>query len=57
MPRKSADSQRARATYRNPLWTNRVGIVDWDEIDAEVKKDIEIARGSQPVGAASTTSR
>jgi len=39
-------SQRARAAYRNPLWTNRVGIVDWNELDAEARKDVEIARGS-----------
>lgn len=31
--------------YRNPLWTNRVGIVDWAELTAEVAQDIEIARG------------
>jgi len=37
-------SQRARWTYRNPIWTNRVGTVDWDELDAEVRRDIEIAR-------------
>ena len=35
---------RARARYRNPLWTNRVGTVDWDELDAEVDNDIAIAR-------------
>ena len=39
-------SLRARTFYRNPIWTNRVGTVDWDELDAEVKKDIEIARTS-----------
>lgn len=33
------------ALYRNPLWTNRVGIVDWAELAVEVAKDIEIARG------------
>jgi len=38
-------SQRARAAYKNPLWTNRVGIVDWNELDAEARKDVEIARG------------
>jgi hypothetical protein len=32
------------ARYRNPLWTNRVGIVDFRELDAEVLADIEIAR-------------
>jgi hypothetical protein len=50
-------SQRARAAYRNPLWTNRVGIVDWDELDAEVQKDVEIARGPQATTDGSTTSR
>ena len=23
-------TERASAQYRNPLWTNRVGLVDWD---------------------------
>lgn len=35
----------AAALYRNPLWTNRVGTVDWAELSAEVARDIEIARG------------
>jgi len=39
---------RAAARYRNPLWTNRVGIVDWKELDAEVAHDIEIARAPIP---------
>ncbi len=34
----------AAASYRNPLWTNRVGIVDWQELKAEVANDITIAR-------------
>ncbi|MGB6153915.1 MAG: hypothetical protein WBG48_18165, partial [Pricia sp.] len=29
---------------KNPLWTNRVGHVDWEEITVEVAKDIEIAK-------------
>ena len=29
--------------YRNPLWTNRVGYVDWAELDAEVARDIVLA--------------
>ena len=29
--------------YRNPFWTNRVGIVDWVELNAEVARDIAIA--------------
>jgi hypothetical protein len=35
---------RTGARYRNPLWTNRVGLVDWRELDAEVARDVEIAR-------------
>lgn len=35
----------AASLYRNPLWTNRVGTVDWTELSAEVARDIEIARG------------
>ncbi len=34
----------SRRLYRNPFWTNRVGIVDWDELDAEVARDIAIAQ-------------
>jgi hypothetical protein len=34
--------------YRNPMWTNRVGIVDWRELGAEVDHDIEIARAPLP---------
>jgi hypothetical protein len=37
-------TQRTGARYRNPLWTNRVGIVDWHELEAEVANDIAIAR-------------
>jgi hypothetical protein len=37
-------TRRSAARYRNPLWTNRVGIVDWKELDAEVENDIAIAR-------------
>ena len=36
---------RLRPRYRNPLWTNRVGIVDWNELNAEVANDIAIAKG------------
>jgi hypothetical protein len=35
----------AASKYKNPLWTNRVGQVDWKELNAEVAKDIEIAKG------------
>jgi hypothetical protein len=38
-------TSRMGARYRNPLWTNRVGTVDWRELDAEVAHDIEIAAG------------
>ncbi len=31
------------ARYQNPLWTNRVGLVDWKELKAEVANDIRIA--------------
>jgi hypothetical protein len=34
---------RLGARYRNPLWTNRVGLVDWHELSAEVANDIAIA--------------
>lgn len=36
-------SSRTAARYRNPLWTNRVGHVDFRELDAEVDTDIAIA--------------
>ena len=35
---------RTGARYHNPLWTNRVGLVDFRELDAEVARDVEIAR-------------
>ncbi len=35
----------ARRQYKNPLWTNRVGYVDWDELTGYVLEDIEIAVG------------
>jgi hypothetical protein len=38
----------AAATYRNPMWTNRVGIVDWRELTAEVLNDVAIARAPAP---------
>ena len=37
-------SARTAARYRNPVWTNRVGLVDWRELDAEVEHDIAIAQ-------------
>jgi hypothetical protein len=39
-------TNQARSQYRNPVWTNRVGIVDFAELSAEVDKDIAIARDS-----------
>ena len=38
----------AAALYKNPLWTNRVGYVDWKELNREVARDIEIARDARP---------
>ncbi|MBI1387186.1 MAG: carbohydrate-binding family 6 protein [bacterium] len=34
----------ASKQYHNPLWTNRVGYCDWDELTLEVENDIAIAR-------------
>jgi hypothetical protein len=39
---------RMGARYRNPVWTNRVGYVDWEELDAEVAADIAIASAPLP---------
>ncbi|WP_299430136.1 hypothetical protein [uncultured Maribacter sp.] len=36
-------TKQAMLQNRNPLWTNRVGIVDWKQITEWVKQDIEIA--------------
>ena len=36
----------AGQAYKNPFWTNRVGIVDWNELNQAVQKDVEIARAS-----------
>lgn len=30
--------------YKNPLWTNRVGCVDWNQITSWVEEDVQIAR-------------
>ncbi|MEM1358115.1 MAG: carbohydrate-binding family 6 protein [Bacteroidota bacterium] len=38
----------AKEQYHNPLWTNRVGHVDWDQISEWVEEDIQIARKSKP---------
>jgi hypothetical protein len=34
----------ARTSYKNPLWTNRVGYVDWGNLTKEVYRDIQIAQ-------------
>jgi hypothetical protein len=39
-----AYTTQASLHYENPVWTNRVGIVDWAELTVEVDKDIAIAR-------------
>jgi hypothetical protein len=38
----------ATSLYRNPVWTNRVGHVDWRTLETEVARDIEIARQARP---------
>ncbi|HVZ33581.1 MAG TPA: hypothetical protein VG963_14215, partial [Polyangiaceae bacterium] len=43
-----AYTRQASAQYRNPLWTNRVGSVDWAALTREVDKDIAIAREPAP---------
>jgi len=35
--------QAAKSIYVNPIWTNRVGYVDWEKTTESVKEDIEIA--------------
>jgi len=35
----------AKQSYKNPLWTNRVGYVDWDKIYRWVMDDLTIAKG------------
>jgi hypothetical protein len=40
-------TERASEQYRNPVWTNRVGLVDWQELSYEVANDIRIA--SEPL--------
>ena len=39
---------RTGARHRNPVWTNRVGYVDWRELDAEVAGDIALASAPLP---------
>ena len=47
---RSDYTTRAAAHYRNPLWTNRVGIVDWQELKGEVANDITIASEAKREG-------
>jgi hypothetical protein len=41
-------TSRSSATSRNPLWTNRVGFVDWRELGSEARTDIAIAAAPLP---------
>jgi hypothetical protein len=43
-----AYTTQANSQYKNPVWTNRVGIVDWAELTGEVDQDIAIARQPAP---------
>lgn len=43
-----AYTRQASSQYRNPVWTNRVGIVDWAGLTREVDRDIAIARQAPP---------
>jgi hypothetical protein len=38
----------AAISYKNPLWTNRVGYVDWKALNREVEHDIALAREAHP---------
>ncbi len=37
-------TENAKAQYKNPLWTNRIGNVDWEKTQQDVQHDIAIAR-------------
>ena len=37
-------TQLALQKNNNPLWTNRVGLIDWVQLTKEVENDIEIAK-------------
>jgi hypothetical protein len=41
----------ATRSYKNPMWTNRVGIVDWVELTAEVEQDVKIAQAGSQAGS------
>jgi hypothetical protein len=47
----------ALGQYTNPLWTNRVGIVDWRATMAEVVHDIVIAGGKPGIPSAAPSAR
>jgi hypothetical protein len=36
----------AKQNYVNPLWTNRVGVVDWDQISQWTEDDINMAKSA-----------
>jgi hypothetical protein len=40
----------AAALYKNPLWTKRVGNVDWNSLREHVAHDITIAREAKQPG-------
>ncbi|MDP8244301.1 MAG: hypothetical protein P9L94_09495 [Candidatus Hinthialibacter antarcticus] len=40
-------SELAMQQYKNPLWTNRVGYVDWTKLYKDVLNDIEIAKNAE----------
>jgi hypothetical protein len=46
-----AYTAQAESQYRNPVWTNRVGRVDWAKLTTAVDEDIEIARNAVPASA------
>ena len=47
----------ALGQYANPLWTNRVGIVDWRRTMAEVLDDIAIAGGEAAIPSSAPSAR
>jgi len=42
----------AEDQYENPLWTNRVGYVDWEQLTESVADDVEIAKRAELEGNA-----
>jgi hypothetical protein len=43
-----AYTAQAGARYRNPVWTNRVGRVDWAKLTQEVDRDVAVASHALP---------